>query len=39
MGLSGSADVTATQLYTVHDPHPFLAGELVRRGMMPGGLT
>ena len=30
---------TATQLYTVHDPHPFLADELVRRGAMPGGLT
>lgn len=31
--------VTASQLYTVHDPHPFLADELVRRGAMPAGLT
>ena len=33
------SDVTATQLYTVHDPHPFLADELVHRGALPGGLT
>lgn len=33
------ADATATQLYTVHDVHPFLADELVRRGAMEGGLT
>lgn len=32
-------DVTATQLYTVHDPHPFLGEELVRRGAMRAGLT
>ena len=32
-------DTTATQLYTVHDVHPFLADELVRRGAMAGGLT
>jgi hypothetical protein len=32
-------DATATQLYTVHDVHPFLAEEIVRRGAMPGGLT
>ena len=32
--------VTATQVYTVHDIHPFLADELVRRGAMrSGGLT
>ncbi len=32
--------VTATQVYTVHDIHPFLADELVRRGTMrSGGLT
>ncbi|MGE0314218.1 MAG: hypothetical protein AB7P21_21610 [Lautropia sp.] len=32
--------VTATQVYTVHDIHPFLADELVRRGTMRnGGLT
>jgi hypothetical protein len=35
----GWDDVTATQLYTVYDPHPFLANELVRRGLMPAGLT
>jgi hypothetical protein len=35
----GWTDVTATQLYTVYDPHPFLAEEIVRRGMMPAGLT
>ena len=33
------AQTTATQLYTVHDIHPFIAGELVRRGAMAGGLT
>ena len=32
-------DVTATQLYTVHDVHPFLASELVRRGATRPGLT
>jgi hypothetical protein len=41
MGALGFAwrDATATQLYTVHDVHPFLAGEIVRRGAAPGGLT
>jgi hypothetical protein len=33
------ADTTATQLYTVHDPHPFLADEIVRRGAARAGLT
>lgn len=33
------AESTATQLYTVHDVHPFLAQELVRRGAMHAGLT
>jgi len=33
------ADATASQLYTVHDVHPFLADELVARGATPGGLT
>jgi hypothetical protein len=33
------ADATATQVYTVHDIHPFLADEIVRRGAAPGGLT
>jgi hypothetical protein len=32
-------DTTATQLYTVHDVHPFLADEIVRRGAAAGGLT
>lgn len=35
----GWADVTVTQVYTVHDIHPFLATELVRRGAAAGGLT
>ena len=33
------AQTTATQVYTVHDIHPFIADELVRRGAMAGGLT
>ena len=33
------AQTTATQVYTVHDMHPFIADELVRRGAMAGGLT
>lgn len=33
------ADCTAAQLYTVHNIHPFLADELVRRGAMRAGLT
>jgi hypothetical protein len=32
-------DVTATQLYTVHDVHPFLADEIVARGAAAHGLT
>ena len=35
----GWADVTATQLYTVHDVSPILADEIVRRGAAAGGLT
>ncbi len=35
----GWADTTATQVYTVHDLHPFLADEIVRRGAAHGGLT
>jgi hypothetical protein len=31
--------VTATHLYTVRDPHPLLADELIARGAAPGGLT
>lgn len=30
---------TATQVYTVHDLHPFLADELAARGAIAGGLT
>lgn len=33
------ASTTATQVYTVHDIHPFLADELARRGAMCAGLT
>jgi hypothetical protein len=33
------ADTTATQIYTVHDIHPFLAGDLVRRGAARHGAT
>ena len=32
-------DVTATHVYTVHDIHPFLGPELVRRGAAAGGIT
>ncbi|MFO1193975.1 MAG: hypothetical protein U1F00_17670 [Rhodoferax sp.] len=35
----GWADVTATQVYTVHDIHPFMASELVARGADGGGIT
>lgn len=30
---------TATQVYTVHDIHPFLRAELVERGAAPHGIT
>jgi hypothetical protein len=33
------ADVTETQVYTVHDLHPFLGPEIVARGAAAGGLT
>jgi hypothetical protein len=33
------ADTTATQVYTVHDLHPFLAEEIVQRGAAHAGLT
>jgi len=32
-------DATAAQLYTVHDPHPFLRDEIAARGAMAAGLT
>ena len=35
----GWADATATQVYTVHDLHGFLADEIVRRGAARTGLT
>jgi hypothetical protein len=35
----GWADTTATQVYTVHDLHPFLADEIIQRGAAPAGLT
>ena len=35
----GWAQVTATQLYTVHDVYPILADEIGRRGAMAHGLT
>ena len=35
----GWADTTTTQVYTVHDLHPFLADEIVRRGAARSGLT
>ncbi len=41
MGLLGFGwkDTTAAQVYTVHDLHPFLADEIVRRGAARHGLT
>jgi hypothetical protein len=35
----GWKDTTAAQVYTVHDIHPFLADEIVRRGAARSGLT
>jgi len=35
----GWSDATATQVYTVHDLHPFLAEEIVARGAAKAGLT
>ena len=35
----GWADVSATQAYTVHDIHTFLADEIVERGAAAAGLT
>jgi hypothetical protein len=35
----GWPDTTATQVYTVHDQHPFLAGEIVARAAARHGLT
>jgi hypothetical protein len=33
------ADVSATQVYTIHDLYPFFADEIVRRGAARAGLT
>jgi len=33
------ADATASQVYTVHDIHGFLADEIIRRGAAPDGVT
>jgi hypothetical protein len=33
------AQTTATQIYTVHDIHPFLGDELARRGAADAGIT
>jgi hypothetical protein len=35
----GWKNTTATQVYRVHDLHPFLAEEIVRRGAARAGLT
>jgi hypothetical protein len=35
----GWSDTTAAQVYTVHDFHPVIADELVRRGAVRSGLT
>jgi hypothetical protein len=35
----GWKDTTAVQLYTVHNIHPFLADEIVRRDAVRSGLT
>jgi hypothetical protein len=35
----GWADTTATQVYTVRDPFPFMADEIVRRGAARAGIT
>ena len=33
------ADTTGVQVYTIHDPHPFMGNEIVRRGAARHGLT
>jgi hypothetical protein len=35
----GWSDTTATQIYTVHDIHPVMVDEMVRRGAARSGLT
>ena len=36
---AGWTEVTGTQVYTVHDIHPFIASEIVGRGAASGGVT
>lgn len=36
---AGWENVTATQVYTVHNIHTFLASEIVARGAAPAGVT
>ena len=36
---AGWADVTATQVYTVHDIHSFIASDIISRGAAPAGVT
>ena len=36
---AGWSDTTATQVYTVHDFHPFAADELVRANAARSGMT
>jgi hypothetical protein len=36
---AGWADATTTQVYTIHDLHPFLEDEIVARGAARSGLT
>ncbi len=35
----GWREATATQIYTIHDIHPFMAEEIVRRGAARSGMT
>ena len=36
---AGWRETTATQVYTVHDIHPFLGSEIVRRGAARAGIA
>lgn len=36
---TGWPDVTATQIYTIHNIYPFLANEIIARGAAPAGVT
>lgn len=39
LGVDGWKETSAVQVYTVHDLHPFLKDEIVRRGAARSGLT